>query len=200
MAPRIIAVAGIAGSGKDTVGAFLNGIGFTRHAFADGVREALLTLNPYVGTSPTGMIRLRQVVSEYGWTQAKKNPEVRRVMQTFATEVCREMFDRNVWIDQLHKKIKDSKKVVITDLRFINEARWVHDEMGGEVWMVVRPITEIDMPMTDEAKAHPSETEIVGIHADIQIVNDGTLEDLKRQVLRFGNRPASENRCGHDHP
>lgn len=198
MTPRIIAVSGTAGSGKDTIGTFLNGIGFQRAAFADAVRSDLLKLNPVAGLAKSGMIRLSQIVSEYGWTDAKKNPEVRRLMQIYATEVCRDNFGEDVWINRLAKEIATKKKIVITDLRFPNEAKWVHDVMGGEIWRVVRPPQETDMPMTEEAKRHSSETLVREIHADIIINNHGTLDDLKRQALLYGNRPASENRCEHD--
>lgn len=196
MSTRIIGVAGLAGSGKDTVGSFLNLIGFQRFAFADKLRESLLTLNPYVGLTKTGMIRLRQVVSEIGWPEAKKNPEVRRLLQVFGTEVMREMFDDDVWIKTLESDIqkRKTKKVVITDVRFENEARWVH-EMGGENWIVSRPDNESAMPMAEENKKHVSERlNIPSYLFDIQIANTGTLDDLKRHVLFFGNRPTNENR------
>lgn len=187
---RIIAVAGQAGAGKDTVGTFLNLIGFQRFAFADKVREQALALNPYVGLTRTGMIRLGQVVTEIGWTEAKKNPEVRRLLQTFATEVIRENFDADIWIKLVQREIESrkTKKVVITDLRFENEAQWVH-EMGGENWIIVRPDAEASMPMTAEAKAHVSERIAIpsGLF-DVQIVNDGTLDMLKRTVLKYGNQ------------
>ena len=200
--PRIIAITGLAGHGKDTVGTFLNLIGFQQYAFADSLKEDLLKLNPYAGLSKTGMVRLGQIVQTVGWTEAKKNPEVRRLLQVYGTEVIRHSFDQNVWVDRLSTKIfkAKSRKVVITDLRFVNEARWVHDTMGGEIWRVVRPMQDVDMPMDDRAKIHSSEMEIAAIHADIEIANTGTLEDLKREVLRYGNRSASENRCNHDHP
>lgn len=197
MTPRIIAVCGGAGHGKDVIGMILNSIGYRQMAFADALKSDVLKLDPYVGITPKGMVRLSTVVNHYGWSEAKKNPEVRRLLQHYGTEVCRNNFGENVWVDRLNAAITPSmRKIVITDLRFFNEARWAHDVMGGEIWRVIRPSS--DMPMTKEAQRHQSEVESSAIHADIIIDNSGTLDDLKRTVLAFGNRPASENRCDHD--
>jgi hypothetical protein len=198
--PRIIAVTGRAGHGKDEIGKFLGLIGFRSFAFADALKKDVLTLNPYVGLAQNGMVRLRQVIERYGWTEAKKNPEVRRLLQTYGTEVVRDNFGKDVWVNRLSASIGSARKIVITDLRFVNEARWVHDVMGGEIWRVVRPQDYDGAVMTEEAKKHSSEMEIDAIHADIEIANTGTLDDLKREALRYGNRSASENRCNHDHP
>jgi len=82
----IIGLSGRAGSGKDEVAKVLVDLyGYKRIAFADAIRDALYELNPLV----SDRIRVADLVDEYGWDFAKKNFEVRRLLQVFGTEVGR---------------------------------------------------------------------------------------------------------------
>ena len=65
---------------------------------------------------------------------------------------------------------------VITDCRFPNEAAMVR-QLGGQIWQVVRPGHE--PPRT----GHASETTGDEFAPDRVLVNDGSLEDLKREAL-----------------
>jgi dephospho-CoA kinase len=88
----IIGLSGYAQSGKDTVAELLClNYGFKRISFALPMRDAIYTLNPLV----EGTNRIVDLVDEYGWDVAKANPEVRRLLQVFGTDVGRKMFNEN---------------------------------------------------------------------------------------------------------
>jgi hypothetical protein len=73
--------------------------------------------------------------------------------------------------------------VVITDCRFINEARLVC-QAGGEVWRVVRP----GQGLSGAAGLHPSETEMASPEMNalvtVTVRNEGTLDDLRSAARR----------------
>ena len=112
--------------------------------FADRMKELLLVLDPLVYTRRDGLVqhRLSDLVKAEGWDEAKADPEVRRLMQVFGTEVGREGLGEDVWVEALAKSTKgfygNERKIVIPDMRCSNEAAFVRS-MHGEVWGVDRP-------------------------------------------------------------
>lgn len=179
----LIAFSGLKGSGKDTAAKVLiNEYGFTKIAFADALRESLLTLNPWIADVPFyGTAPLAELIEAVGWDWAKNNvPEVRRLMQVFGTEVGRQILGENVWVDLLAKKYRDiaasSSRYVITDCRFPNEVNFVKDTYGDVVW-VDRPGIESD--------GHASESTAMKDLADYLLNNDSTIQDLEEDVRFF---------------
>jgi len=167
----IIGLSGRAGSGKDEVAKVLVDLyGYKRIAFADAIRDALYELNPLV----SDRIRVADLVDEYGWDFAKKNFEVRRLLQIFGTEVGRKQFGEDVWAMKVLDGLDFGDKVVVTDVRFGNEyygIKWNH----GEVWRVERPNIE---PVND----HISEHALDNWEFDRVIKNEGSLDDLAELV------------------
>jgi hypothetical protein len=109
----IIGLSGYARSGKDTVADWLClNYGYTRLSFAQPMRDAIYTLNPMV----EGGNRVADLVDEYGWDIAKSNPEVRRLLQVFGTDVGRKQFGDNFWVQQAFDKIEGTK-IVFSDVR-----------------------------------------------------------------------------------
>ncbi len=84
--------------------------------------------------------------------------------------------DPDFWIKALQTEVdkNSTQTVVITDVRYDNEAQWIKD-MGGIIWEVVRD----DAP---EVRKHESENGIMRKHIDFTIENNGTLEDLQKGV------------------
>jgi hypothetical protein len=171
----IIGLSGYARSGKDTVAELLClNYGYKRHSFADPMREALLRLNPVVGHEP-----LSHLVSDYGWDVAKTNPEVRRLLQVFGTEVGRAMFGENFWVDLAFKQVQQ-ERVVFADVRFPNEAQAII-KRGGQVWRVQR---EGHKPVN----LHASETAMDNWRFDDLILNHGNLDDLADEVFMLAKQ------------
>ena len=118
--PSLIGLTGYAGSGKDTVADILvQNHGFVKVAFADPLREMLLTLDPMVSATAN----LSKIVNAHGWRLAKKKfPEVRRLMQVFGTDVVRNQIQEDFWVRALERRIEALERVVVADVRFPDEA------------------------------------------------------------------------------
>ena len=170
----IIGVTGYAQSGKDTVAQFLiDHHGFERVAFADPIREMLYEMDPVI-PSNEDVYSLRVLVDSLGWEAAKREPEVRRLLQELGVS-ARLIVDENIWITVAAKKMYDPEKnYVITDVRFENEAAAVKI-MGGQLWRIKRsgvgPVNE-----------HISEMELDAIKVDQILLNNGSLEDLQELI------------------
>ncbi len=82
-----------------------------------------------------------------------------------------------LWFEEESKKHVqrgEDFKIVIADVRFHHEVRNIK-KMGGLVCKIQRPsLSNSDM--------HPSEMEMETIVPDIEIMNDGSLEDLYSKV------------------
>lgn len=178
---NLVAFCGYAQTGKDTAASFLVDEGFTRLAFADILRTSLYKLNPVASVAREsvrpGWGRVRMIVDDYGWDYAKVTyPEVRELLQRLGTEVGRDLFGENFWVERVMDQIVPGGKYVITDVRFPNEEAAVHNA-GGRVFRISREgISAVN--------AHASEAHVATMKVDGVIPNFGTVEDFREQVLR----------------
>jgi hypothetical protein len=170
----IIGLSGYASSGKDTVAKILiEDYGYTRIAFADPIRDAVYILNPIVKEG----FRVQGLVDSYGWDVAKnEHPELRRLLQVFGSELGREKFGNLFWVNQAMFGIGNAdSNIVITDVRFPNEASAIKMYEKAQVWRVTRPGTQ-------PVNTHISETALDSYAFDHTIVNDAGLDDLKQTI------------------
>lgn len=180
----IIGLTGFARSGKDVSGKIITDLlGHTRFAFADPIRESMLILDPFV----CGTVRFSEALEIAGgdWDALKANAafgaEVRRLMQAFGTEVGRNLFGYNVWVDQLERRARETgaQAIVVTDVRFDNEAEWIHASGG---WVI-----EVTRPGVGPVNAHISDSGLSRHLISGTVANDGTLEDLSEKLTGFLN-------------
>jgi hypothetical protein len=166
----IIGLSGYARSGKDTVAGMLIGLhGYDNRAFADGVRQFLVQLNPILEDG----YRLNEIISDYDWEYAKARTEVRRLLQDLGLGV-RNFFGENCWVDRAMIGVNPGDKIVFTDVRFPNEAEKIKS-LGGEIWRIQRPgIAPIN--------SHPSESAMDNWQFDKTILNSSGMEGLKQQI------------------
>ena len=168
----IIGLSGYAQSGKDTVAELLClNYKYHRRAFADPMRDAIYALNPVI----EGNNRVADLVDEYGWDIAKANPEVRRLLQVFGTEVGRKMFNINFWVDIALAGLNNNHRVVLSDVRFPNEAEAIKN-LGGQVWRINR---HNHTPVN----GHKSEHAMDNYMFKHVLYNDGTLDELSDEVF-----------------
>lgn len=178
---NLIGLSGYARSGKDTVAKILvDNHGFTRVAFADKLREALYNLNPRVYAfvfdgageySESKVVWLADLIDEIGWEEAKiVAPEHRLYLQRLGTEVGRNLFGENVWVDLALRDLDPNGHYVVSDVRFPNEAEGIRSR-GGQM-------VRIGRPGVLAANDHPSETSLDNHQFDIYLPNDGTVEGL----------------------
>lgn len=174
MTGRLIGLTGYAQSGKDTVGQYLvTEHKYHRIGFADAVRDAVYTLNPMIKTDRWET--LQEYIDYVGWDRAKvDNSEARRLLQIMGTEVGRMLFGPDVWINIAERKAGSEPRVVITDVRFPNEADWIRSRGG----IVVR----VDRSGVGPVNGHASDQ--LAFSPDMTIDNVGTIDELYAEVDR----------------
>jgi len=179
---EIIGLSGWARSGKDTIADYLvEHHGFVKLSLATPMREALYRLNPDIVDWGNMHWSLRQAVDLFGWEDMKTSfPILRGLMQRMGTEVGREMFGEDFWVNQVIKEASKYDKVVIADCRYLNEAEAVRSA-GGQVWRVSKDSAAA-------ANDHDSEHGLDDYAFDINLDNNKTIEDLHKLVeeLRSG--------------
>lgn len=169
----IIGLSGYAQSGKDTVAELLClNYGYERRSFAEPMRNAIYKLNPIVFNLNN---RVADLVDEHGWDVAKANPEVRRLLQVFGTEVGRGMFGDSFWVNQALTGILPEEKIVFSDVRFPNEAHAIK-RLNGNLWRINRH-------NHSAVNGHPSEHAMDNFMFNHVVYNDGTIDDLSDEVF-----------------
>jgi hypothetical protein len=178
LTPRVtvLGLSGWARSGKDTVADYLvENEGSTKVSFSAPMKEAMYRLNPRITVNEVVNTALRVGIDVYGWEGLKeRSPDIRGLLQRFGTEVGREMFDENFWVDYALNSIEDGSKVVISDVRYPNEADAIR-ELGGKVYRVERDGV---FPANEHASEHALDT----YKFDGKIQNNGTIQGLQQNV------------------
>jgi len=175
----IIGLTGYAQSGKDTVAKVLvDNYGYTRIAFADKIREFLYEMDPGIGVKgPDGnwhTVSLQNIVDVVGWDEAKQNVEVRGLLQNTGVG-ARKLFGEGFWVNQALGSIAVGyPNIVVTDVRFINEANTLKAN-GGQIWRIERL-------GVGAVNSHISESQMDDYKVDQTFVNNGTTEDLEALI------------------
>lgn len=189
--PERIAVGlyGYAGAGKDTAAEYLvDEHGFTRVSFADKIREFALAVDDHVPVIVPGLgdepdqqtwMRLSEFLESQGhdWTEAKKNLEVRRMLQRLGTEGGRFVLGENVWVDAALADLPPGN-LVFTDMRFPNEYEAIVHRLKG---IAVR----INRPGVAPVNAHASDSSLDDHLFHANITNAGTPEELGFTLAKF---------------
>lgn len=167
-------------SGKDTVAQFMldwaktNDFNARRVAFADQLKvsaaralgfpedDALVFCNEL---KSSGVVSVKCL--EYSFEISG-----REFLQRYGTEAHRELFGDDFWIHQVISEDLDhsNELLIVTDVRFPNEADAIHCA-GGDVIKMVREGSEED--------SHPSEQDLDDSYIDIEILNDSDLDSLR---------------------
>lgn len=200
MEQLIIGVTGIRGAGKDTLAGMLGELyGFRRIAFADrlyqevadafGVtieflqnRELKEQLRPELGLSlckNPAFIRVAEAA-----LLAQDGNSARAVLQVWGTEY-RRAIDDDYWLRAAQlQMLQTPGPVVITDVRYRNEADLLRD-MGGMLVRVVRPAIYAAWE-TDPRSQHPSERDLLLYPVNHTFYNEeGDPGALEEQLVHF---------------
>jgi len=167
----LIGMCGAAGSGKDTVADIL---GFERVAFADPLYEMVAIVTGMTPDEMRGRETKERTIDWLGHSP-------RQLLQTLGTEWGRDTISQTIWIDTAMRRVRrlldDGRDVVITDVRFDNEAAAVK-AAGGVVWQVVRGAGGIH----GLAARHSSESGVSPVLIDRVLGNWSTIERLRQTV------------------
>ena len=194
----IIGICGLIGCGKGTVGDILVEQGFVKLSFADKLKDGVATIFGWDRAMLEGDTvqsrKWREEVDDFWTAETGRTITPRLVLQEFGTDCMRLGFDDGIWVSLVKQQILKSpeKSFVLPDVRFENEIKMLRS-IGGEVWSVSRnndPKWLIDYETIgiEPTNVHPSEWHWVKPAKDWSIENNGTIDDLKDQVL---NRLAS---------
>jgi hypothetical protein len=169
----LIGLCGPAGAGKNTVAEILTD--FRQIAFADPLYQCISTITGL----PVGRLQDR-AVKEALIPWLGKSP--RQMLQTLGTEWGRGSVHEEIWIrialERAKPELAAGRGVVITDVRFDNEAKAIIDA-GGEVWRVVRPGWRC---LDDASASHSSEAGVSDLLVARIIDNSGSLDALRLQL------------------
>jgi len=172
----IIAFTGYKGSGKDTAAKALPD--HLNFKFADGLKAMLASYLVLYGHTTDEVHSMLEGEFKEVPAEAFMGQNPRWAMQSLGTEWGRTMIHSDLWHNLMRKRLQaaiaNEENVVITDLRFLNEAMLVYS-LGGKIIRVRKPGTQ--------AGFHPSEKEMDLIIPSYTIMNNGSVEDLLNKVL-----------------
>lgn len=177
--PRLAGLIGQAGSGKDLVASHLRMVDYQRFGFADQVRKEIWEAYGLHRSFPKGApVDLSS--AKHIWEKPLPTP-TRKLLQWWGTEYRRRE-DSRYWIKKLQPIVEDlllrGGLIVISDVRFLNEAEWIR-ELNGEIWFVNR------RGLTEDS--HQSEQEYKQIRFDQEIDNNGDLQYLAEGIIKCLN-------------
>lgn len=162
----IIGLTGKARSGKDTAAEYLATIGFDHYWFSKPMKDACKVIFDWSDQHVYG--DLKEVVDPaFGCSP-------RQALQTLGTEWGRDCIGENLWVDIAKAKMRCAENIVISDVRFDNEARAIR-EMGGFVIEIIRPGIK-------SVEAHSSEGGIGRKLIDKYVANSGTIDNLHERI------------------
>jgi hypothetical protein len=188
----LIGLGGKLRAGKDEVAKYLaEQHDYITMGMSDALNEALLALNPIILVhtpiephwNAGEYARYRDLHDAVGYVEAKRNPEVRRLLQALGTEVGRNMIGQDVWVDIAERRIRAEldagHNVVITAVRFPNELEMLERLGGMSVWIErADEAREAD----ESVSSHASETSVSAELFDCTIFNNRGIPELHEAV------------------
>jgi hypothetical protein len=211
----IVGFVGFIGSGKDTAADYLvNFHGYRRDSFANTLKDAVACVFGWDRTLLEGRTKeareWREQVDTW-WAERLNMPNLtpRLMLQLWGTEVCRTGFHDDIWIASLENKMrKTTDNIVISDVRFPNEIKAIHNA-GGIVVRIKRgddpewydaavsynkgpdgnSTWSLSKAKLAQLKIHASETAWVGRDIDYTVYNDTTIDALFDQIKNLVSDP-----------
>jgi hypothetical protein len=204
----IVGFVGFIGSGKDTAADYLvNFHEFRRDSFANTLKDAVSAIFGWDRVLLEGRTKeardwREQVDTWWAARLGMPNLTPRWVLQNWGTEVCRNGFHDDIWIASLENKMrKTGDNIVISDVRFPNEIKAIHNA-GGIVVRVKRgedpewydaavsvnagpngnATWSLSKHKLEKLKIHASETAWVGADIDFTVWNNSSIDDLFDQI------------------
>lgn len=179
---KIIGITGNAGAGKDTLALLLCtansliDVHTSIRSFADPLKEYVMAKFDLGHSDVYTQEGKSKVIEWLGVT-------VREVLQREGTELTRDPWGQDFWILHMQNKIKklaDNAVVIIPDVRFEDEAKFVKDA-GGVLIQIQRQGLEVDT-------GHRSEQGIGSVVPDFVVHNNGSISDLGEEADRVAGR------------
>lgn len=201
----IVGLIGFIGSGKGTVASQLvERYNFRQDSFATSLKDACSAIFDWPRNLLEGDTlesrQWREVVDPW-WSEKLNIPNFspRYALQLMGTDVLRNHFNEDLWFITVENRIRKNpdQHVVISDVRFPNEIKFIQDRGGIlvrinrgplPVWYETALLANKGNSLAKEAmtktysSAHFSEWAWVGSKIDYTVNNDSTIEFLHSQV------------------
>lgn len=170
----LIGINGKISSGKDTAAELLQELfpemNFQVKKFAGKLKQVASLLTGIEQSNfESQEFKKTYLGDEWGMT-------VRDLLQRLGTEAMRDGLHENVWVNALFSTYNEQCNWIVTDVRFPNEYDAIKNH-GGLLIRITRPGTVIG--------THISETALDDFTFDIEISNNGTIEDLREKLHRI---------------
>ena len=175
----LIGLCGKKGSGKSFFANYLiNNFNFIELSFAQPLKEATKIIfnlsDDDVNNQNKKEIKIDRL-----------NASPRELLQWLGTDIIREEFNKkfnyngSIWVDNMKQNliINKNKNIVVSDLRFENEAQLIK-EFGGTIIFINGEFNNNNLFTT-----HKSETEMLKIKYDYKIDNKKELTDINFEFL-----------------
>ena len=202
----LIGISGFEGSGKNTVADILSKkYQFKQESFAGKLKDILSVLFGWDREMLEGLTaesRKQRFEVDSWWADRLNMPELtpKSMLTTIGTNVFRNCFHDEIWVSGLERQLLSSSgNVVVTDVRFANEAEAIR-RLGGKLVRVrrgpepewykyaliantqINEDTSYCLKKLEEYNVHASETSWIGLDFDVVIENLSTIEYLETQV------------------
>jgi len=202
----IIGFVGFIGCGKDTAADYLvNFHGFRRDSFANTLKDAVAAVFGWDRTLLEGRTKeareWREQIDDWWSQRLGKSITPRWVLQYWGTDVLRNHFHDDIWIASLENNMRKTKdNIVISDVRFPNEIKAIHNAGGLVVRIKRGPDPDwyqdasnvnagptnmswaISKARIKDLNIHASETSWIGSPYDHLIENDTSIDSLFDQL------------------
>jgi hypothetical protein len=195
---NLIGINGRMHSGKDTAVQYIKQAAgpqcrVQREGFADRMKLSGVRALGFDPPSIEAALEIANAIKEQGtieiqWDGHGQVITGREFWQRYGTEAHREVFGDPFWVDVLlpingtinhtFAKWPDADVLVITDVRFPNEAERILD-LGGHVWKIDADTRLGPLP----PGSHVSEHGLPDEHLTAIIPNNGTLEQFEAAVI-----------------
>lgn len=176
----VIGLTGKKRSGKDTAAQMIQEYfpHAKRLAFADKLKEsvsALFQLSRQEVDALKNMEHKAMIqIKVSGYSEPWDIGSMRTILQRMGTEVGRDIYAEDFWLEMAFKNTQPDGFYVVTDCRFDNEAEYIQSK-GGVIWEILRP-------SVDEGDNHASEIPINRKLVDDVIENTSDLETFRQKI------------------
>ena len=162
----IIALTGYKQCGKDTVANIIQQKipGIQRIAFADALKNYVSKVTGF----STEEIENLKVNNNFNFPVGKNVYNMREALIKFANSL-RDLTDAGIWAKLALEKIKNSDKIIITDLRFLIEEKILREfaQKNNYELIIIKIISDLD-----SCKKNDTEKEVELINYNFKIFNE----------------------------
>lgn len=169
----VVGFTGPARCGKDTAAdLYVQRFGRYKYSFADPMRAMLAMIGVNL-QDPYWVAKKEDVIPAFG-----RSP--RYLMQTLGTEWGRQLVHPGMWVTLAKNKLlQHGPGMVVSDVRFENEAAFVRDSGGV--------LIHIQRPNAQKVNPHSSEAGVAKHDKDLVLLNSGSLQELQSALYGMFN-------------